>query len=133
MVPKCSRDEQDWLREGSWLEVVSPPGTGAASGKEPTCRRCQRFGSPWCQEDTSLVAQRIKSLPAMRETRVRSLGWESLPGGGLGNPLQYSSLESPIDRGAWRAIVHGFAGLDKSRTGWGCESLDFTGEKNFLD
>ena len=104
MVPKCSRDEQDWLREGSWLEVVSPPGTGATSGKEPTCRRCQRFGSPWCQEDTSLVAQRIKSLPAMRETRVRSLGWESLPGGGLGNPLQYSSLESPIDRGAWRAI-----------------------------
>ena len=29
------------------------------------------------------------------------------PGGGHGNPLQYSSLENPMDRGAWRAAVHG--------------------------
>ena len=28
------------------------------------------------------------------------------PGGGHGNPLQYSSLEDPMDRGAWSAIVH---------------------------
>ena len=28
-------------------------------------------------------------------------------GGGLGNPFQYSYLENPMDRGAWRAIVHG--------------------------
>ena len=30
-------------------------------------------------------------------------------GGGNGSPLQYSCLESPMDRGAWRAIVHGVA------------------------
>ena len=29
------------------------------------------------------------------------------PGEGKGNPLQCSSLENPMDRGAWRAIVHG--------------------------
>ena len=29
------------------------------------------------------------------------------PGGGHGNPLQYSCLENPIDRGAWTATVHG--------------------------
>ena len=29
-------------------------------------------------------------------------------GGGNGNPLQYSCLENPMDRGAWWAIVHGF-------------------------
>ena len=29
------------------------------------------------------------------------------PGVGKGNPLQYSCVESSIDRGAWRAIVHG--------------------------
>ena len=29
------------------------------------------------------------------------------PGGGHGNPLQYSCLESPMDRGVWQAIVHG--------------------------
>ena len=28
------------------------------------------------------------------------------PGGGNGNPLKYSSLENPIDKGAWQAIVH---------------------------
>ena len=28
------------------------------------------------------------------------------PGGGHGNPLQYSCLENPVSRGAWQAIVH---------------------------
>ena len=34
------------------------------------------------------------------------LGWGRSPGGGHGNPLQYSCLENPIDRGAWWATVH---------------------------
>ena len=28
------------------------------------------------------------------------------PGGGHGNPLQYSYLENPMDRGTWQATVH---------------------------
>ena len=35
------------------------------------------------------------------------------PGGGYGNPLQYSGLENPMDRGAWQAMVHRIA---KSQT-----------------
>ena len=35
------------------------------------------------------------------------------PGGGHGNPLRYSCLETPVDRGAWRAAVHG---VTQSRT-----------------
>ena len=31
------------------------------------------------------------------------------PGIGNGNPLQYSCLGNPMDRGAWRATVHGVA------------------------
>ena len=31
------------------------------------------------------------------------------PGGGLGNPLQYSCLENPVDRGTWQATVQGVA------------------------
>ena len=31
------------------------------------------------------------------------------PGEGNGNPLQYSCLENPMDRGAWLAAVHGVA------------------------
>ena len=34
------------------------------------------------------------------------------PGGGQGNPLQYSCLENPMDRGAHRATVHGVAESD---------------------
>ena len=34
-------------------------------------------------------------------------GWGRSPGGGHGNPLQYSCLENPVDRGAWWATVHG--------------------------
>ena len=33
------------------------------------------------------------------------------PGEGNGNPLQYSCLENPVDRGVWRATVHGMAGV----------------------
>ena len=58
----------------------------------------------------SLVAQTVKNPPAMQETQelqVRSLGWEDSPREGNGNPLQYSCLENPTDRGAWRATVHG--------------------------
>ena len=40
-------------------------------------------------------------------------GWGRSPGGGHGNPLQYSCLENPMDGGAWRATVHG---VTKSRT-----------------
>ena len=48
----------------------------------------------------------VKNLPAMQETQVRSLGQEDPPGGGHGNPPQYSCLKTPMDRGAWLATVH---------------------------
>ena len=52
----------------------------------------------------------VKNLPA----HAGAMGANSLipglgrsPGGGSGNPLQCSCLENPMDRGAWRATVHG--------------------------
>ena len=62
----------------------------------------------------SHVAQWVKNPPAkqeMQETCVQSLGQEDLLE--EGNPLQYSCLENPMDRGAWRATIHG---LTKSQT-----------------
>ena len=41
-------------------------------------------------------------------------GLERSPGEGNGYPLQYSGLENPMNKGVWRAVVHGFA---KSQTG----------------
>ena len=37
-----------------------------------------------------------------------------IPGGGQGNPLQYSYLENPMDKGAWRATVHRITESDKT-------------------
>ena len=65
------------------------------------------------KKGSSLVAQTVKNLPAMRETQVPSLGQEDPRGEGNGNLLQYSCLENPVDRGAWRATIHG---VPKSRT-----------------
>ena len=51
----------------------------------------------------SQVALVVKSLLEMQETRdVGAIpGWGRLSGGGHDNPLQYSCLENPMDRGAW--------------------------------
>ena len=63
-----------------WKSVLRNSGLPQGlSGKEPACRT----GNPG-------------SDPGLGRS----------PGGGHGNPLQYSCLENPIDRGAWRAMVH---------------------------
>ena len=48
----------------------------------------------------------------MQETRVQFESGRH-PGKGNGNPLQYSCLENPMDKGAWQAPAHGVA---KSQT-----------------
>ena len=62
---------------------------------------------------TSPVAQMVKNLPAFRKTQVLIPGLGRSPGEGNGSPLQYSCLESPMDRGSWWATVHG---VTKSQT-----------------
>ena len=70
----------------------------------------------------SLVAQLVQNLPACssvgKESACNAGNLGSIPklgrspGGGNGNPLHYSCLEHPTDRGAWQATVHGVARLD---------------------
>ena len=57
----------------------------------------------------SQVALVVKNPPAnVGDPREVGLtpGSRKSPGGGHGNPLQYSCLENPMERGAWRATVH---------------------------
>ena len=56
---------------------------------------------------------KVKNRPANSRDAGLISGLERYPGGGNSNPLQYSCLENPMDRGAWQATVHGVA---KSRT-----------------
>ena len=44
------------------------------------------------------MAQQVKNSPAMQVGSIPGLG--RFPGGGHGNPLQYSCLENPMNRGA---------------------------------
>ena len=66
------------------------------------------FVGSWSWDRASLVAQLVKNLPVVH---AGDLGL--IPGSGRSpeeensNPLQYSCLESPMDRGAWQARVHG--------------------------
>ena len=66
---------------------------------------------PWLSsKESTCKVEDVGSIP----------GLERSPGGGRGNPLQYSCLENPMDRGAWWATVHG---VTKSRTclkQWAC-------------
>ena len=51
----------------------------------------------------------VKDLPANagdRKDAGSTPGSGRSPGGGNDNPLQYSSLENPMDRGAWQVTVH---------------------------
>jgi len=48
-----------------------------------------------------------KNLPAKAGDANSILGSGIFPGGRHGNPLQYSCLKNPMDRGAWWATVHG--------------------------
>ena len=51
------------------------------------------------------------------EDSGQSLGWEGSPGKGNGNPLQYSCLGNPMDRGAW--------GRGKGYSPWGCKRVRY--------
>ena len=63
----------------------------------------------------SHMAQLVKN-PPVNAGGAGDMGliseWGRSPGGRNGNPLQYSCLEKPLDRRAWRATVH----VAKSRT-----------------
>ena len=68
-----------------------------------------------CDCWASRVALVVKNPPAnagdIRDTgSIPGLGLS--PGDGQPNPLQYSCLENPMDRGAWQAVVHS---VSKSR------------------
>ena len=64
---------------------------------------------------TSQVVLVVKNLPA-NAGDIRDMGsipgLGRSPGEGNGNPLQYSCLENPMDRRAWRAVVHEVAESD---------------------
>ena len=62
-----------------------------------------------------LLTHEVPGGPDSKESACNAGDWGLIPrlgrspGEGNGYPLQYSCLENPMDRGAWRAAVHGVA------------------------
>ena len=56
----------------------------------------------------------VKNLPASARNAGSILGLGRSPGGGNGNPFQYSCLGNPMDKGTWRTTVHGVAESDRT-------------------
>ena len=63
---------------------------------------------------TSLMAQMVKNQPAMREIWVQSLGWEDPLQEGMATDSRILAWRIPVDRGAWKATVHGGAESDST-------------------
>ena len=57
----------------------------------------------------SLVTQTVKNLPAMQETWVGSLDWEDPLEEDMATHSSILAWRIPMDRGDWRATVHGVA------------------------
>ena len=99
---------------------------GSSAGKESTCNagdpsliprvgrpNGEGIGYPLQDSWASLVAQTVKNPPAMQETWVQSLGWDDFLEEGMATHSSILVYRVPMDRGAWRAIVHG---VTKSQT-----------------
>ena len=59
----------------------------------------------WASEEVIVVKNLPANAGALRDAGS-VLGLGRSPGGGPGSPLQYSCLENPMDRGAWRGTLH---------------------------
>ena len=65
------------------------------------------FSATWMELESFSGGSVIKNLPVNAEDLGLIPGFGKSLGGGNGNSLQYSCLENAMDRGVWRATVHG--------------------------
>ena len=104
----------EFILQGSRHLLVAGRGWRRGRGQSPLrqgnvtdAARQEREGGEGYREATQVVLV-VKNPPAnagdIRDT-VFIPGLGRYPGGGHGNPFQYSCLENPMDRGAWRATV----------------------------
>ena len=77
---------------------------------DPKCHRQCPYGFPGGSDSKESVCNvgGLGLIPGLGRS----------PGGGHGNPLHYSCLETPMDRGAWRATVHGVTKSQRLLSDW---------------
>ena len=100
---ESQRVRHDWATELNWTEGFQ---TWCIIWRQQTSHLLTSYSTGRAFQ----VVLVVKNLPANAED-VKDVGsipeLGRSPGRGYGNPLQYSCLENPVDRGAWWIIVHG--------------------------
>ena len=81
-----------WARQLPKIKIYLAPNLTRAVVE----KHCSKFSHSSVSKESACDAGDPDSIP----------GWERSLGEGNGNPLQYSCLENPMDRGAWQAVVH---------------------------
>ena len=102
-------------KEPRFIHLCSPGmlTLSLAHGEDSKNVWATEIGWPSLKQWASLVAQKLES--ACYAGDLGSIpGSGRSPGEGNGNPLQYSCLENPMDRGAWWATVHRVTELDRT-------------------
>ena len=106
--PKCNetkaQDECPWWHDLRGSIQCHQRSRGTYRRREGA-QKSQPIRPSWA----SLGVQMVKNLACSAGDLASVLGSGRSPGEGNGYPLQYSRLENPMDRGAWRATVHGVA------------------------
>ena len=120
----CPQEDRGLLLASFWAPgcvVLSPP--ARVTGKAPRADRPERAASVQpasCFLEVLLhpqlssccaVSAFLNFHPCLLNCFTATMwpSWGRYPGEGNGNPLRYSGLENPVNRGAWRATVHGVA------------------------
>ena len=83
--------------------TAGDPGLIPGLGRSPG----EGIGYPFQYSRASLMARMVRNPPATWKTWVRSLGWEDPPEEGMATHSSNLAWRISMDRGAWRAIVHG--------------------------
>ena len=101
----CLENSMD--REAWWATVrrVAKSRTRLSNNTHTHTHTHTHTQSPWGCKELDMTEQ-LSLCNVGHMGLIPGLG--RCPGEGNSNPLQYSCLENPMDRGAWRAIAHGF-------------------------
>ena len=92
---------------------LPPPLGWRLPGRSEALRGPPLFDFPVLFYQVALVVKNPPAHEGDARDRGSIPGSGRSPGGGHSNPLQYSCLENPMDRGAWRGAIHG---VTKSQT-----------------
>ena len=104
--------EESFVRQSCW-PASARAAAGLAAGSEASGQpRFPHLSNGVIVLPASLVAQIVKNLPVMQETRVLSLGQEDSLEKGMATHSSILAKENSMDRGVWRATARG---VTKSR------------------